>query len=281
VRKLAALIVAVPVAAFAQESLPAPQQDAGTAPARPPAAAGAPVSPAPPAPAPTSAEPAAAAAAPAAVPAAVPGPPPPPQYPPPPQQAPPAYAPGLPPPPAPPEKERGNWYIGFGLGGGDGALTPRGGLAAALGKDRLRFSGDKGSFNFRIGATASPKLLLGLDTGAVVASDDRVALGGATYKATSSLTYYDAAFMFFPWERGLFLRGGVGLSSASFILEGGGTKTEVSANGLNVLGGVGYAFWLGRSFNLTLNLDGQRHAFDTVDLGGATSWSAWLGLDWY
>lgn len=274
-RRLAALIVAVPIAAFAQESVPAPQQ-ADTAPAPPPSASTAPATPAPAAPAPIPADPAAAA-----VPAADPAPQPPPQFPPPPQQAPPAYAPGQPRPPAPAEKERGNWYIGFGLGGGDGTLTPRGGLATAMGTGSLRFSGDKGSFNFRIGATASPKLLLGLDTGAVVASDDRVALGGTTYKASSSLTYYDAAFMFFPWERGLFLRGGVGLSSASFTLEGGGTKTEVSANGLNVLGGIGYAFWLGRSFNLTLNLDGQRHAFDTVDLGGATSWSAWLGFDWY
>jgi hypothetical protein len=34
-----------------------------------------------------------------------------------------------------------------------------------------------------------------------------------------------------------------------------------TANGFGLLGGLGYAFWLGKSFNLTLNIDHSRQFY--------------------
>lgn len=82
--------------------------------------------------------------------------------------------------------------------------------------------------------------------------------------------------MYFPIERGPFLRAGVGLSSIIWEVEPLGTAT---ARGFNVLGGMGYAFW--PIVQLTLNLDVQRHWFDEDDLEGATATGVWLGFDWY
>jgi hypothetical protein len=48
-----------------------------------------------------------------------------------------------------------------------------------------------------------------------------------------------------------------------------------------VRGGASTFASLGRSFNLTLNVDVQRHWFDRDDLEGATATGVWLGFDWY
>jgi hypothetical protein len=198
---------------------------------------------------------------------------PPQQYPPAPQQ----YPPGPqqhPPPPgqyAPPAKQRGSWYIGFGLGGGDGTVKLDG---RSVDFDDMVYSGSTPlAFNLRLGATVSPKLLVGFDGGFVGASSDS---GG--YASTIQLNYYDVGVMYFPAERGLYLRGAAGLSGIVWDVEPLGRS---SARGFNVVGGIGYAFWIGRTFNLTLNLDASRHWFSEEGLDGGTSWSGWLGFDWY
>lgn len=281
-RKLAAaLIAAVPLVALAQGAPPppappaAPQEPApATAPAAQPQAA-------PPQAPPAYTPPPPAQPAPATPPPAPPAPPPtqyapPPAYAPPPQYAPPA--PQYPPPPTspppayqPPRKQRGTWYIGFGIGGGEGSVdtTDQGTLDF---KDLVGPGRDTVALNFRVGATLSPNVLLGLDMGVVSAVSDS---GGADRSA--DLSYFDAGVMFFPMERGLYFRGGIGFSEFAQELPEG----DFSANGYNVLGGVGYAFWLGRTFNLTLNLDAQRHFFDEANVEGGVAWSAWVGFDWY
>jgi hypothetical protein len=254
-RKLAALL-AVPLVAMAQEGTPPPAE----APAQPPQYAPPPAQPAPASPPP--AQPPQYA--------------PPPQYvPPPPQYTPPP--PGTPPPPQPyqpPQRQRGPWYIGFGLGGGDGSLELSDGTADF--KDLVYPGRTTVAFNFRVGATMSPRLLLGFDGGFVSASSD-----SDGYNSSVQLNYYDVGVMFFPMERGFYLRGGLGLSSVVQEVESPFTPFDYSARGFNVLGGIGYAFWLGRSFNLTLNLDAQRHTFNEDNVESGTSWSAWVGFDWY
>lgn len=198
---------------------------------------------------------------------------PPQQYPPAPQQYPPAPQQHPPPPGqyASPAKQRGSWYIGFGLGGGDGTVKLDG---RSVDFDDMVYSGSTPlAFNLRVGATVSPKLLVGFDGGFVGASSDS---GG--YASTIQLNYYDVGAMYFPAERGLYLRGAAGLSGIVWDVEPIGRS---SARGFNVVGGIGYAFWIGRTFNLTLNLDASRHWFSEEGLDGGTSWSGWLGFDWY
>jgi hypothetical protein len=115
--------------------------------------------------------------------------PPPPQYaPPPPQHAPPPpqYAPPAQPAPYPPaqvqpqgrrDRQRDSWYIGFGLGTGDGTVHFADGnvdFADMVFPGRTPFA-----FNFRAGATLTPKLLLGFDGGFVGASADEGSLSSS------------------------------------------------------------------------------------------------------
>lgn len=263
-RKLAvALLAVLPALALAQE--PAPPADAASPAAEPPAAT--------PGAQPQAAEwgpPSEASPPPQAPPAPQYAPPAPPYAPPPPPPAtPPPPPPATPPRPPPPAKQRGSWYIGFGLGSGDGTVAFADGTRAGL-DELVTGSGDRFAFNFRVGGTLTPKLLLGFDGGFIAAdgSDD----------SSVQLNTYDVGVMFFPRERGLYLRGAFGRSVLMQSLPGLG---DVSTGGFNVVGGLGYAFWLGRTFNLTLNVEGHRHWFNGAGVDGATAWAGWLGFDWY
>lgn len=170
-----------------------------------------------------------------------------------------------------PEPQRDSWYIGFGLGTGDGKVDLVHGTADF--EDMVYSDRANIAFNLRVGATLTPRLLLGFDGGFVASVADD---GG--YTSSVQLNYYDVGAMYFPWERGFFVRAATGLSAIVQELEPLG---KASARGFNVIGGVGYAFWLGRSFNLTLNVDFARHWFDDAGVEGGSAWAAWLGFDWY
>lgn len=178
-----------------------------------------------------------------------------------------------------PEQQRDFWYIGFGLGSGTGSATYAG--------DRLSFReahGDAGgptnvTMNFKAGATLTPNLLFGGDITAIGSVLDE---GGV--ETTLTVTNLDAVATWFPTGRGLFLRGGVGISAYRFEVDGGfddGWSEE--ATGVNVLGGIGYAFWLGRRFNLTLNADVSAQDYGDEDLSAESSRFAnfYVGFDWY
>lgn len=53
--------------------------------------------------------------------------------------------------------------------------------------------------------------------------------------------------------------------------------------GFGILGGVGYAFWLGKTFNLTLNIDHSRQYYnsDAFEPNRSQFTSAYVGFDWY
>lgn len=203
--------------------------------------------------------------------------PPAPHYAPAPQYAPPsphhaAPRPEYPEPHRRPERHRDSWYIGFGLGGGDGRVQLSSGT---VGFDDMVYSDDRATLamNLRVGATVSPKLLLGFDGGFIASAGED---GG--YSSSVQLNHYDVGLMYFPMERGLYLRAATGLSA---IVQDVEPLAKASARGFNVIGGAGYAFWLARTFNLTVNVDFARHWFRDVGVDGASSWSAWLGFDWY
>lgn len=201
-------------------------------------------------------------------------PPPPGAYPPPP----PGAYPPAPPVYARPPMTRDSWYIGFGLGSGSGGFTFDNG-------NHYRFNEGLSdpvavSLNFKVGATLSPTLLLGFDVTAL--RTEGTITDGFGNQATYGVqvTNYDAMLTWFPVERGPFLRGGLGLASISEDVTGGGSN---SRTGVGVLVGGGYAFWLGRSFNLTLNLDlsAQSYGKSLNEPKSSSFANLWVGFDWY
>jgi hypothetical protein len=200
-----------------------------------------------------------------------------------------AYAPPPPPPPvypaypvAPaPERQasgRDTWYIGFGLGAGGGRVS-QGGTSYSFKDYQGNGATTDVSINFKVGATLSPRLLAGFDASAVRSATDA---NGATTGV--QINNYDAMLTFFPSERGFFVRGGAGLSViVEEVSVPGFASASRSTNGVNVLAGLGYAWWIGQHFNLTANLDfsGQSYGSSSDKPERSSAWALWLGFDWY
>ncbi len=227
----------------------------------------------------------AAALAQAPAPYGYPPPPPPSGYPPPP----PSYRYQPPPPPArPPPRQvyygpppRAPWYLGFGIGWGDGSAYGQGGATSSL-HDWMTPSGysDDGRLGLavRAGASLTPQLALGFDLSSLRAFGS--APGGLD--ADVAITNYDAVLTLFPMGRGFFVRGGMGastLTSPSHV--SGVPSSNVTHSGFNLLGGVGYAFWLGGPANLSINFDASRQFFSGPDVSGSSFFLTYLGVDFY
>jgi hypothetical protein len=176
------------------------------------------------------------------------------------------------------ERQRKGWYVGFGLGSG---------FDAAIGdaeetydfKDFLTGLEDitpKISLNFKVGKTLSPNLLMGFDITAVGQLGTDV-MGTQLLQISN----YFAMLTWFPFQKGLFIRGGGGLSMLGNYISASGFDLTETYYGGGLLAGIGYAFWLGRHFNLTLNLDHSRQIFvgDGPDRGRFTI--VYVGFDWY
>jgi hypothetical protein len=210
---------------------------------------------------------------------------PPPYYPPPPGYAPPPAYPPPPPYPYPPPQRRSPWYIGFGFGSGNGWVAGQGQRSTL--HDFAEGAGFNLGFNFKVGGTLSPRLLLGLDV-TTLGSFGHQPVSGSSHEAAAFITNFDAMLTFFPWERGFFVRGGAGL--AVLTLETTAARywppTYLNTQEYTGFGGVvglGYAFWLGRSFNLTLNADFSFQAYGSRSDGPESSnaFLLYTGFDWY
>jgi hypothetical protein len=177
---------------------------------------------------------------------------------------------------------RSPWYIGFGLGTGDGSLRFAGGTFSF--KEEHEFLWGKSldptniSLNFKVGATLSPTLLVGFDITAVRSQYDE---GG--YTSGIQVNNYDAVVTWFPQGEGFFVRGGAGLTAWTENVDTPLFLGDSSGRGYNVLAGVGYAFWLGPTFNLTVNADYslQSYGSSSSDPESSRFWALWVGFDWY
>ena len=206
---------------------------------------------------------------------------PPPYAPPPPGAYPPPPPPYYPPPPPGyyrPPGTRDVWYIGFGLGSGGGRFTLDDGT-------HYRFSEGLRdvvavSLNFKVGATLSPSVLLGFDLTTLRTEGSGFDFFGNYGTYGVQVTNYDAMLTWFPVQRGPFLRAGLGLATISEDFIDG---TSHSRGGVGAVVGGGYAFWLGRSFNLTLNLDlsAQSYGRATNEPKSSSFANLWVGFDWY
>lgn len=181
------------------------------------------------------------------------------------------------PPPPSYGPQRDTWYIGLGLGSGNGSYVFDG--------DRVNFrshheglSSTNLAFQLELGATLTPNLLLGGELSGLTSEAD-------SFGFDSRLTVGQllAVLTYFPTGRGLFLRGGAGLAFISSEKdEDGFTVASDDANGVGLMGGLGYAWWLGRRFNLTLHGDVNLHAYTGSDVpSSSATFTGYLGFRWY
>jgi len=180
---------------------------------------------------------------------------------------------------------RDTWYIGFGLGTGIGSGN-YGGQRIDFRDLNAPLSATPVALQFEVGATLRPDLLLGFDlrvlrtftSGTLVFAD-----GSTVSDPAVQVTQGLAMITWFPRRYGLFVRGGAGLASYSEDARVNNFRSDGSITGLGLLGGVGYAFWLGRQFNLTVNLDLSAQAYgDEPNFPSSTRYAdLYLGFSWY
>lgn len=177
------------------------------------------------------------------------------------------------------EHQRDSWYIGFGIGAGiDEAWYVDG--------EKVTFDDwlgmDEGhtpiAFNFKVGGTISPKILLGFDATYIGESSSN---GSSDRHASISNQFL--MLTYFPWEEGFFCRTGGGFSNLDVEYDYGSYTVERSVDGYGLLVGIGYAFWLGKGFNLTVNIDHSRQFYDNdpYEPDRSKFTMVYLGFDWY
>lgn len=142
---------------------------------------------------------------------------------------------------------RNHWYIGFGIGGGLGAVSSNGDASERQGGV---------SINFKVGGMITPNFLLGFEASAWRYQRD---------KAAVQFNHYDVVATLFPfYDGGFFIKGGVGLGLA--VLDLGGVLYNSTEPGFDLKLGLGYEWQLLTSFNLGADLSYGMTKYD----GGAT-----------
>jgi len=164
--------------------------------------------------------------------------------------------------------DRNGFFIGFGLGGGNGEMI--------VGDD----SSDReegGTANFRLGWAVSPRVTLGLEA-ATFARTEEVLGEEVTFifsAATFGVTVY-------PTDSGFYLHGGGGFGGTDIEVDVAGVKVSYEESGFSLLGAIGYEWRLTPKFALGpkmeyvyLGIDG-----DIVDSANFISLAAQLSWYW-
>jgi hypothetical protein len=158
---------------------------------------------------------------------------------------------------APPAEEKTHAFIGLSVGSGSARYTVNG--ATVSFSDRLQGSSDESPFIaakvVTFGVEVRPNLFAGADLTGVAQSGT---VGGN--KVSLQLSNYFATLTWFPWERGLFLKGAAGVSSL-FIATGPDSERS---NGLGLLVSVGYA----------LRITGVHYLTFSAEQGWQTYWGS-------
>ena len=158
--------------------------------------------------------------------------------------------------------DRNGFMIGFSLGGGSQGIED---------SDEREGSG---TGNFRIGGAIRQDLVIAFEgQGWSKTIEDPLGDFIWTFStATAAITVY-------PGGGGGFLRGGVGVGTASVEFDGGGFNVTADESGLAVLAAGGYEWRLTRKFAL-----GPHAEFVWMDLdevGSANMVGGSLDFDWY
>jgi hypothetical protein len=164
--------------------------------------------------------------------------------------------------------QRSLWYIGFGIGTGNGTLNYDDDSTVNMKK----WSGGNPSvLEFGIGFRVTQKILFGAEL--IVCNSEKKS-GHGTY--VSGVSYAALVMTFYPTDSGFFIRNGIGISEYSNDM-----PPSVLARGDSVIFGTGYAFWVGKSFNLILNFDFSYHRFYTSKVHSGTLYSMYLSCYWF
>jgi hypothetical protein len=164
-------------------------------------------------------------------------------------------------------QSRTGFFVGLGLGWGN--------MGADLGSVEVDRQNSV-SGNLRFGWSVANNLALGLEVTSwsknyeITTNQDLNLTAGVT---TFALTY-------FPGNMGLFVRGGLGFSSARTELKSGSSSVDHTENGLGFLGAVGYEWRLTNKFALGpqvqwayLNIEDQ--VLESLDFMSVTAQATW------
>jgi hypothetical protein len=168
--------------------------------------------------------------------------------------------------------QRTGFFIGLGLGWGNAGAD----LVGSTSTDRE----DSGSGNFRLGWAVTPSVTLGLENSSWVKT---YAVAGASPATDLTLTTTASTFAVtvFPQNMGLYMRGGIGVASASVEIEpDGGPTLSDTEYGLGVLAAAGYEWRLTQKFALGpqlqwvfMNIDDE--VTESIDFFSATVQATW------
>jgi hypothetical protein len=179
------------------------------------------------------------------------------------------------------DDSKGSWYIGFGLGSGQGWFNI---------DDYGDFSWDeyfdeapsaskspKVTINFGVGAILNPYFHLGFEISAIRQT--------AEYPADQYITLqennYYAVGTYYPMVTGFSLKAGLGLNM--FLIEADtayGSDSE-SYSGYGALVGIGYDFNFGSNFQLGLHADYSKHIYNDKDLNNSSFLSIYVSFYWF
>ena len=151
-------------------------------------------------------------------------------------------------------QEKNSWYIGFGIGTGNGEISSGG----------SDYSWDEAwplepsilSVNLGIGGVINPSFHLGLEM-----TGTRLTFSESGLEGWFQFNSYLLAASFFPMERGFFLKAGLGLAAAI----AGGDISADSESGTAVMAGIGYFFNFGSDFNLGVHFDYTLQSYEDMD----------------
>ena len=145
--------------------------------------------------------------------------------------------------------------IGAGLGGASNAKFKVNGQTVSF-KDRFAGSTDDTSVVAvkvaTFGIALKPGLYAGLDLTGIAKAGNVPNSPTTTEKTYIQITDYFGMLTWFPWESGLFLKAGAGLSTFALAIENG---NNTHASGLGLLVGAGYALNLTGAHHITLSVE--------------------------
>jgi hypothetical protein len=175
------------------------------------------------------------------------------------------------------EKKKSSWYIGFGVGTGELKVEGET-MDDAFNEYPSIDVGQELTFNFGVGKILNQKLHLGFDASAIRQSAE----GDSDSNIDLQVNNYLAAITYFPKEKGFSLKAGVGLSSLIYEIDTTVVDESETYAGTAFLLGIGYDFWLGRSFNLGIHAEYSMQSYSDSDAPDDTEFtSIYLSFYWF
>ena len=186
------------------------------------------------------------------------------------------------------ENQKSSWYIGFGLGSGDGWMDIDG--VSKSFDDHFDESGFKITGNIGLGMIVNPNLHVGLDFSTMWREHSESVSNGTFYGGVYIYNYF-VGVTYFPFEKGLCLKAAAGLSTLQLktittesILPAGyvGHQNEENMYGYGGLVGIGYYFWIGSSFNLGINAEySYQTGFNKDAVDNSGFWNVYVSFYWF